>query len=108
MSAVAAILAASCIRRAPPGREFFDVAMAESVLAHNLFPLFSHAAGAAPARGADLLTGGHANYASHRTADDRYLAVAALEEKFWQLFCDAVGKAAEVALCRDCRSRVAA
>lgn len=94
MSAVAAILAALHQARATGQGSFVDVAMAESVLAHNLFPLFSHAAGAAPARGADLLTGGHANYAVYRTADDRYLAVAALEEKFWQLFCDAVGKAA--------------
>ena len=94
MSAVAAILAALYQARATGQGSFVDVAMAESVLAHNLFPLFSHAAGAAPARGADLLTGGHANYAVYRTADDRYLAVAALEEKFWQLFCDAVGKAA--------------
>ena len=92
MSAVAAMLAALHQARATGQGSFVDVAMAESVLAHNLFPLFSHAAGATPARGADLLTGGQANYAVYRTSDNRYLAVAALEEKFWQLFCDAVGK----------------
>lgn len=92
MSAVAAMLAALHQARATGQGSFVDVAMAESVLAHNLFPLFSHAAGTTPARGADLLTGGHANYAVYRTSDNRYLAVAALEEKFWQLFCDAVGK----------------
>lgn len=92
MSAVAAMLAALHQARASGQGSFVDVAMAEAVLAHNLFPLFARAAGEAPARGADLLTGGHANYAVYRTRDDRYLAVAALEEKFWQLFCDAVGQ----------------
>mgnify|MGYP000850375406 CR=1 FL=1 len=92
MSAVAALLAALHQARATGEGSFVDVAMAESVLAHNLFPLFAHAAGQSPARGADLLTGGHANYAVYRTQDNRYLAVAALEEKFWQLFCDAVGR----------------
>ena len=94
MSAVAALLAALHQARATGQGSFVDVAMAESVLAHNLFPLFAHAAGTTPARGADLLTGGHANYAVYRTSDGRYLAVAALEEKFWQLFCDAVGRPA--------------
>jgi alpha-methylacyl-CoA racemase len=92
MSAVAAMLAALHRARATGEGAFVDVAMAEAVLAHNLFPLFAHAAGETPARGADLLTGGHANYAVYRTRDDRYLAVAALEEKFWQMFCDAVGR----------------
>lgn len=93
MSAVAAILAALHRARTTGAGGLVDVAMAESVLAHNLFPLFAlQAAGETPPRGSDLLTGGHANYAVYRTADDRYMAVGALEEKFWQLFCDAVGR----------------
>lgn len=93
MSAVAAILAALHRARTSGAGGLVDVAMAESVLAHNLFPLFAlQAAGETPPRGSDLLTGGHANYAVYRTADDRYMAVGALEEKFWQLFCDAVGR----------------
>lgn len=93
MSAVAAILAALYRARATGEGGFVDVAMAESVLAHNLFPLFALQAGSEPPpRGGDLLTGGHANYGVYRTADGRYMAVGALEEKFWQLFCDAVGR----------------
>jgi len=37
----------------------------------------------APQRGADLLTGGMACYSVYTTRDDKFLAVAALEPKFW-------------------------
>jgi crotonobetainyl-CoA:carnitine CoA-transferase CaiB-like acyl-CoA transferase len=37
----------------------------------------------APERGADLLTGGMACYSVYKTRDDKFLAVAALEPKFW-------------------------
>jgi crotonobetainyl-CoA:carnitine CoA-transferase CaiB-like acyl-CoA transferase len=93
MSAVAAILAALLRARTVGEGGFVDVAMSEAVLAHNLFPLFAlQGGGGLPPRGTDLLTGGHANYGVYRTADDRYMAVGALEEKFWQLFCDAAGR----------------
>lgn len=92
MSALAAILAALLRARQSGEGAFVDIAMTDAVLAHNLFPLFAVQAGEMPARGADLLTGGHANYAVYRTADGRYMAVGALEEKFWQLFCDAAGR----------------
>jgi hypothetical protein len=68
-----------------------DVAMTDAVLAHNIFPLVATLAQGKPApRGADLLTGGVPCYAVYRTADDRYLAVGALEPKFWQVFCAAI------------------
>lgn len=93
MSAVAAMLAALYQARGSGEGSMVDVAMSDAVLAHNLFPLFAHAAVAeAPPRGTDLLTGGHANYGVYRTRDGRYLAVAALEEKFWHLFCGAIGR----------------
>lgn len=92
MSAVAAMLAALHRANATGEGGFVDVAMIESVLAHNLFPLFEHAAGKSSARGRGMLTGGCANYAVYRTRDERYLAVAALEEKFWQIFCVAAGR----------------
>jgi len=91
MSAVAAMLAALHRARTTGEGGFVDVAMTEAVLAHNLFPLFAlQSPTGVPPRGCDLLTGGHANYGVYRTADDRYMAVGALEEKFWQLFCAAV------------------
>ena len=68
-----------------------DVAMTDAVLAHTLFPLVTTLVHGQPApRGADLLTGGVACYGVYRTADERYLAVGALEPKFWEAFCVAI------------------
>lgn len=93
MTAVSAMLAALFKARATGEGSFVDVAMSDSVLAHNLFPLFAvQAGGELPQRGSDLLTGGHANYGVYRTQDGKYMAVAPLEEKFWVLFCDAVNR----------------
>jgi alpha-methylacyl-CoA racemase len=41
-----------------------------------------------PRPAAELLTGGSPRYRFYRTADDRFLAVAPLEEKFWRRFCE--------------------
>lgn len=91
MTAAFAMMAA-CLeaQRTGLGRHV-DVAMAESLLVHHLFPLFEMQQAQQPSpRGAGMLTGGQANYAVYPTADGRYLAVAALEEKFWQVFCQSV------------------
>jgi len=66
---------------------FIDVAMAD-----NLFPLVywglgnGFAAGEWPTPGGDLVTGGTPRYQVYRTRDGRYLAVAPLEDKFWENF----------------------
>lgn len=68
-----------------------DVAMAE-----NVFPVMSWALGEGlatdrlPGDGDALLTGGACRYRLYRTADDRLVAAAPLEEKFWQAFCAAI------------------
>jgi alpha-methylacyl-CoA racemase len=41
-------------------------------------------------RGETMLTGGLASYGVYRTSDGGYLAVAALEPKFWAAVCEAV------------------
>lgn len=93
MTAVSAMLAALFKARAIGEGSFVDVAMSDSVLAHNLFPLFSlQGGGELPSRGSGLLTGGHANYGVYRTQDGKFMAVAPLEEKFWAIFCDAIGR----------------
>jgi crotonobetainyl-CoA:carnitine CoA-transferase CaiB-like acyl-CoA transferase len=67
--------------------------MTDAVLAHTIFPLVTTQVFGQPApRGADLLTGGVPCYGVYRTADDRYLAVGALEPKFWQAMCAAIGR----------------
>lgn len=69
-----------------------DVAMAEAVLSHTVL-LRSEAleSGRAPARGTAMLSGGLPCYNHYATRDGRYMAVGALERKFWDTLCDALG-----------------
>ncbi|HEX3633281.1 MAG TPA: CaiB/BaiF CoA-transferase family protein [Casimicrobiaceae bacterium] len=70
-----------------------DVAMTEGSLAHNIFALHAvETFGHARPRGDDLLTGGVPCYGVYATQDDRYLAVGALEEKFWRALCEALDR----------------
>jgi len=70
---------------------FVDVAMTDAVFAHHLMPLLAvnmHGHSAPPAR--DFLTGGLPCYNVYRCSDDRYMAVGALELKFWERVCDVI------------------
>jgi crotonobetainyl-CoA:carnitine CoA-transferase CaiB-like acyl-CoA transferase len=70
-----------------------DVAMAEAALAHNIFALHAlEQHGQTLPRGEDLLTGGVPAYGVYGTSDGRWLAVGALEEKFWRLLCATLGR----------------
>ncbi len=92
-SAAIAILAA-LLRAQRTGRGArIDVAMADAALAHNVFAL--HALeqwGTTRPRGEDLLTGGVPAYGVYGTSDGRWLAVGALEDKFWRLLCTTIGR----------------
>jgi len=91
LSALATLLIALLgAQRTGQGR-WVDVAMTEALLVHHFFPHAELDAGQAPHAGSTLLTGGAACYRVYETADGRHLAVGALEFKFWQSFCDAVG-----------------
>ena len=71
-----------------------DIAMADGALAHAVMPLATLAAhGGTRRAGGDTLTGGLACYALYRTGDDRFLAVGALERKFWDALCDVIERA---------------
>ena len=71
-----------------------DIAMAD-----NLFTFMYWAMGDGlaarrwPQPGKALVTGGSPRYHVYRTRDDRFIAAAPLEERFWQNFCDAIGLA---------------
>jgi crotonobetainyl-CoA:carnitine CoA-transferase CaiB-like acyl-CoA transferase len=85
------VLAAVIGAKASGQGSHVDVAMTDAVLAHTIFPLVTAQVFGQPApRGADLLTGGVPCYGVYRTADERYLAVGALEPKFWQAMCAAI------------------
>jgi alpha-methylacyl-CoA racemase len=70
---------------------YVDIAMADASLAHNIFALHALAQwGRTLPRGEDLLTGGVPCYGVYGTQDGRWLAVGALEDKFWQALCAAI------------------
>jgi crotonobetainyl-CoA:carnitine CoA-transferase CaiB-like acyl-CoA transferase len=67
--------------------------MAEAVLAHNVFALQAlHGSGSTSLRGEDMLTGGVPAYGVYVTSDARFVAVGALEDKFWRLLCATLGR----------------
>jgi crotonobetainyl-CoA:carnitine CoA-transferase CaiB-like acyl-CoA transferase len=70
-----------------------DVAMADASLAHNIFALHALSQrGSTVPRGEDLLTGGVPCYGVYPTRDGRWLAVGALEPKFWRLLCETLDR----------------
>jgi len=88
MMAVMGILAA-LFDAARTGRgRHVDVAIADGVLAHAVLPLAAlNQHGHVPPAGQSTLTGALACYAVYRTADERFVAVGALERKFWDALC---------------------
>jgi alpha-methylacyl-CoA racemase len=69
-----------------------DVAMCDNLFTFMYWGLGNGlAAGRWPRSGAELVTGGSPRYQVYRTADDRFLAAAPLEQKFWQRFCELIG-----------------
>ena len=70
-----------------------DIAMSEGAFA---FAYWAHAEGVIAGQeidnAASRLTGGLARYRLYSAADGRQIAVGALEEKFWQAFCDVIGQ----------------
>jgi alpha-methylacyl-CoA racemase len=64
-----------------------DIAMADNLFALAYWGLGDgFAAGQWPGSGDGLVTGGSPRYQIYRTRDDRYLACAPLEDKFWRNF----------------------
>jgi len=75
---------------------YIDVAMAENVLPFLYGAVAKHqVSGVGPKAGEDLTTGGSPRYALYRTADNRFLSVAPVEDRFWANFCDRIGLSAE-------------
>ena len=72
---------------------FIDVSMTDSLLAHSVLAMSAMAgSGRTAPRGEDMLSGGLPCYGYYSTLDGRYLAVGALERKFWERLCDALGR----------------
>jgi crotonobetainyl-CoA:carnitine CoA-transferase CaiB-like acyl-CoA transferase len=83
--------------RARTGKgRYLDLAMTD-----NLFPFMFWALGEGavsgrwPGNGDHLLSGGTPRYRLYPTRDDKVVAVAAIEQKFWENFCALIGLEAQ-------------
>jgi crotonobetainyl-CoA:carnitine CoA-transferase CaiB-like acyl-CoA transferase len=89
--AVINILLALRERDATGRGRWLDIAMTD-----NMFPLMywalgeRHVLGICPGNGNSLTTGGTPRYRLYPTADDRAVAVAPIEQRFWETFCDII------------------
>jgi alpha-methylacyl-CoA racemase len=90
----ATTILAALLRRGRTGNgTFIDVSLFEMALSWQSFALTAASRpGQGFARGQDLLTGGAACYQIYRTADQRFVALGAIEDKFWQAFCATVDR----------------
>jgi len=83
-----------------------DVSMSDNLFTLTYWALGrGFATGEWPGNGTDLVTGGSPRYQLYPTRDGRILAVGALEQRFWDTFCDIVGL--EPALRDDARNPAA-
>lgn len=75
---------------------WLDISMTEGAMA-LMAPIVAgvSSAGERPRPGRELLTGGSPRYRMYRCADGGFLAVAALEPKFWITLCEVVGQEVE-------------
>jgi crotonobetainyl-CoA:carnitine CoA-transferase CaiB-like acyl-CoA transferase len=79
-------------RRARTGQGcHLDVAMSDNLFTFMYWGLGNgFAAGRWPRPGRELVSGGSPRYQIYRTADDRFVAAAPLEEQFWTRFCELI------------------
>lgn len=89
LSAAMAILAAVVGRFRHGEGCYLDISMTDCAFANNVIPLAAmNLMGKALPRGQDMLTGARPCYSLYKTADNRYMAVGALEQKFWNQVCE--------------------
>lgn len=89
--AVAGILAAVVHRQRTGEGQLVDVAMADGALWMNMLSVSAALAAGHDAGPASEPLNGGGVYDYYATADGRYVAMGALEPKFWSMFCEAVG-----------------
>jgi crotonobetainyl-CoA:carnitine CoA-transferase CaiB-like acyl-CoA transferase len=93
MHAVIGILLALQARERTGEGQMVDVSMMDGSLAMMFVPFAAYLAnGAQPQRGAQGLSGRYACYQVYQTKDGRFLALGALEPKFWVNACRVLGR----------------
>src|SRR5690625_3382912 len=91
--AIIGILLALFHREKTGEGQFIDIAMMDGVLSwlQTTLPGYLNA-NDVPQRGEQMLDGGTAYYNVYETKDGRYLAVGAVEPKFWKAFCEIINR----------------
>ena len=93
MQAVSSILLALYEREKSGQGQYIDIAMADGLLGLLMLPqFFSQQRGEEQIRSATTLSHRFACYNTYQTADGRYLALGAVENRFWTTLCHHLGK----------------
>jgi len=92
MNAAIGILLALYAREKTGKGQYIDISMTDSMV--SLLPvalIMRQFFGQAPERGNAMLSHRYACYNTYETSDGRYMAVGAVESRFWKLLCDHLG-----------------
>jgi crotonobetainyl-CoA:carnitine CoA-transferase CaiB-like acyl-CoA transferase len=89
--AVINILLALKLRDSTQLGSYLDISMTDNLFTFQYWGLGDGWRGSWPVSGNCLVTGGSPRYQIYRTADDRFLAAAPLEDKFWSNFLRLLG-----------------
>lgn len=105
MYTVVAILLALLHREKTGMGQFCDVAMLDSAISYLSSGLAAWSGyGELPRMGMDVLTGGNPSYNVYETSDHQYIALGALEPKFWEGFCRKVERLEWIDIINDSNS----
>lgn len=92
VSAIGILSALFDLQRGGPGR-YIDISLMQSALSLAALPFsFWQTTGAGAERGKDILSGGIPAYNIYQTQDSKFMAVGALEKKFWDELCAVLGR----------------
>ncbi len=87
LNATMGILAALVRQKTSGEGQYLDVAIMDGVLAHSTLALAQ-----INNKSEDFLTGDCPCYTTYETSDSKFMALGAIEVKFWERFCNAVGR----------------
>lgn len=107
MNAAIGILLALLARERTGKGQYIDISMTDAMV--SLLPLtlfLQQRTGEDPKRGEMLLSHRYACYNTYETADERYLSIGAVENRFWKRLCDHLGVPAYASLQYDEKRRL--
>lgn len=87
LNAAMAVLAALVFQKTTGKGQYMDISMMDGILAHSATTLAN-----LNYPDAGMLTGELPCYTIYETSDSRFIALGALEFKFWKLFCETIKK----------------